>query len=153
MENVSEDPLLMGERPLLERLPEYAGVFVLGLAGSALVGVLVSVVFDGKMTKSIGNVTMFYGVILMFIGGATGGGYTSIGAGAARALFTTRTAIDDPIDEPRDEGAVPGKPVRLDPREQMRQGLRPEANPTSFWQVIGGVAYLVIGFLFLQTAF
>ncbi|MDA2978301.1 MAG: hypothetical protein O3B42_00790 [Actinomycetota bacterium] len=149
MENMSEDPLLMGERPLRERLPDYAGVFVLGLAASALAGILYSVVFDSKMTSSVGNVIMFYGVILMFIGGATGGGYTSIGAGAARALFTTRTAIDDPIDEPREVDPIPGKPVRMDPREQMRQGLRPEANPTSFWQVIGGISYLIIGFLIL----
>ena len=132
-----------------ERLPDYAGVFVLGLAASALAGILYSVVFDSKMTSSVGNVIMFYGVILMFIGGATGGGYTSIGAGAARALFTTRTAIDDPIDEPREVDPIPGKPVRMDPREQMRQGLRPEANPTSFWQVIGGISYLIIGFLIL----
>ncbi len=146
---MSQDPLLMGDRSLRERLPEYAGVFVLGLAGSAFVGVLFSFVFDIKTTDAIGNLIMFSGVILMFVGGATGGGYTSIGAGAARALFTTRTIGDEPADEPGGAEQIPGKPVRIDPREQMRQGLRPERKPTSFWQVIGGFAYLAIGFFVL----
>ena len=29
----------------------------------------------------------------------------------------------------------------------MRQGLRPEANPRAFWQVVGGGLYVGIGLL------
>jgi hypothetical protein len=34
--------------------------------------------------------------------------------------------------------------------ERLRKGLRPQANPTAFWQVIGGIAYLVVGVAFFE---
>jgi hypothetical protein len=33
--------------------------------------------------------------------------------------------------------------------ERLRKGLRPEANPSAFWQVIGGIAAVAGGVLLL----
>lgn len=127
-------------------MPDYLAVFGLGLVASVVIGIISAVVWDVKTTTAIGNVMLLYGGVLLLVGGATGGGYASVVAGAARALVTTR-----PPDEPKDIKPVPGEPARLSPREQMRSGFRPEASPTSFWQVIGGFAYLGIAILIIMA--
>ena len=38
----------------------------------------------------------------------------------------------------------------MDPRERLRKGLRPKANPTAFWQVVAGFAYVGIGVALLE---
>ena len=34
---------------------------------------------------------------------------------------------------------------KRDPMARLRRGLRPQANPTAFWQVIAGFVYIGIG--------
>ena len=36
---------------------------------------------------------------------------------------------------------------RMDARERLRRGLRPEANPGAFWQAVGGRIYVAIGLM------
>lgn len=128
---------------LRERMPDYAAVFAVGLAGSAAVGFLFFLVADTGLASAIGYTIILYGVVLLLAGGATGGGYTNLGIGAVGALFGTRRA-----DEPQSEVEETwGTKPKIDPQDRLRKGLRPEANPRAFWQVIGGVLYVGIGLL------
>ena len=77
----------------------------------------------------------------MLAGGATGGGYTSLGIGAAGALFGGRR-----VDEASEDlGETWSEQTKKTPRERLREGLRPEANARAFWQVIAGFVYIAIG--------
>jgi hypothetical protein len=127
--------------PLQDRLPDYAIVFAVGLAACVAVGVVIWLLSDVALASAVGYTTILYGVVFLLAGGATGGGYTNLGIGAAGALFGTRRA-----DEAQDDVASTGgfrDPVSA--HDRLRKGLRPEANPRAFWQVIGGIAYLAIG--------
>jgi hypothetical protein len=126
---------------LRDRLPDYGAVFAAGVLGSALVGLIVFAISDVSLASSIGYTMILYGVVLMLAGGATGGGYTNLGVGAVGAMFGTRRT-----DEAQDDlGEGWGGKPKEDPHERLRRGLRPEANPRAFWQVIGGVAYVSLG--------
>lgn len=127
--------------PLRDRLPDYAAVFGVGLAASVAVGLVVWVVSPVSLASSIGYTVILYGVVLMLAGGATGGGYTNLGMGAVGAMFGSRRT-----DEPHENlGRTWSGRGRIDPAERLERGLRPDANPRAFWQVIGGLAYLGIG--------
>jgi hypothetical protein len=127
--------------PLRDRLPDYAAVFGVGLAASVAVGLVVWVVSPVSLASSIGYTVILYGVVLMLAGGATGGGYTNLGMGAVGAMFGSRRT-----DEPHENlGRTWSGRSRIDPAERLERGLRPDANPRAFWQVIGGLAYLGIG--------
>lgn len=127
--------------PLRDRLPEYGAVFGVGIAGCIAVGLVIWLVSDVALASSVGYTTILYGIVLMLAGGATGGGYTNLGMGAVGALFGTRRA-----DEAQDDlGTTWSGRDRVDPRERLDRGLRPEANPRAFWQVLGGVAYVALG--------
>ncbi|HSJ70452.1 MAG TPA: hypothetical protein VLA29_02270 [Acidimicrobiia bacterium] len=127
--------------PLRDRLPDYAAVFGVGLAASVAVGLVVWVVSPVSLASSIGYTVILYGVVLMLAGGATGGGYTNLGMGAVGAMFGSRRT-----DEPHENlGPTWSGRGRIDPAERLERGLRPDANPRAFWQVIGGLAYLGIG--------
>ncbi|MCB1247732.1 MAG: hypothetical protein KDB69_10730, partial [Acidimicrobiia bacterium] len=76
--------------PLRDRIPEYLAVFGVGFAAATLVGLLVSLIWDVKVASGVGYTIVALGVILLLAGGASGGGYTSLGIGAAGALFGTR---------------------------------------------------------------
>lgn len=132
---------------LRDRLPDYAAVFGAGVLGTVVVGLIVYAISDVSLSSSIGYTMILYGVVLMLAGGATGGGYTNLGVGAVGALFGTRRA-----DEAQDDlGGNWGGTPKTDPHERLRRGLRPEANPRAFWQVIGGIAYVVLGLAIVIT--
>jgi hypothetical protein len=127
--------------PLRDRLPDYGAVFGVGLAACVAVGLVVWVVSTVSLASSIGYTVILYGVVLMLAGGATGGGYTNLGMGAVGAMFGSRRT-----DEPHENlGRTWSGSGRVDPAERLERGLRPDANPRAFWQVIGGLAYLAIG--------
>ena len=126
---------------LVERLPDYLAVFGLGLAASAVAGFVISLIWNVKVAEAIGYTIVLYGVILLLAGGATGGGYTSLGIGAAGALFGGRR-----VDEASEDlGETWSEQTKKTPRERLREGLRPEANARAFWQVIAGFLYIAIG--------
>lgn len=124
--------------PLRDRMPDYLAVFGIGLAACVAVGVVIWLISDVELTSAVGYTTILYGVVLGLAGGATGGGYTNLGMGAVGAMFGSHRT-----DEDFDAGA--GNRAPVDPHERLRKGLRPEANPRAFWQVIAAVAYIVLG--------
>jgi hypothetical protein len=126
--------------PLRDRIPEYLAVFAVGFGVSAAVGLIIGLVRGGSLWTATGYTVMLLGVVMMLAGGASGGGYTHLGAGAIGAAFGGRRFDED--DEERQEQQT-GK--RVDPMDRLRKGLRPEANARAFWQVIGGVLYIAIG--------
>jgi len=138
-----EDELDDADLPLRDRLPDYAAVFGVGLAACIGVGLVIYLISDVSLASSVGYTVILYGVIFLLAGGASGGGYTNLGIGAAGALFGTRRA-----DEAQDEVAeLQGSKHRLTSQERLNKGLRPEANPRAFWQVLGGVAYIALGLI------
>lgn len=128
--------------PLLERLPDYLATFGIGLVVSGLIGALIWLTSDIPVAMTIGYTVILYGVVLLLAGGASGGGYTNMGMGAMGSFFGGRSSEDAYVDgstRPRHD-----RP-RHDPLERLRKGLRPEANPRAFWQVIAGALYIAIG--------
>ena len=49
------------------------------------------------------------------------------------------------VDEEEQEYQERRAGKRQDPMERLQKGLRPEANPRAFWQVVGGVLYIAVG--------
>lgn len=131
------------ELPLRDRLPDYGTVFAVGFGGCVAFGVIVWLISSVALASAVGYTIILYGVVFLLAGGATGGGYTNLGIGAMGAMFGTRRA-----DEAQDEAEESwGARSRMDPHERLRKGLRPEANPRAFWQVVGGALYIGIGLL------
>jgi len=126
--------------PLRDRIPEYLTVFAVGLGASAGVGLLIGLIFGQSIRSGVGYTVIMYGVVMLLAGGASGGGYTNLGAGAIGAAFAGRR-----LDEEDQESRELRSGQRQDPMERLRKGLRPEANPRAFWQVIAGVIYIAIG--------
>lgn len=128
----AEEPLA-----LRDRMPDYLVTFGIGLLLSAAVGVAIWLISDIPLASTVGYTVILYGVVLLLAGGSSGGGYTNLGLGAMGALFGTRR-----VDEPQPEA---NSSFKLTPQDRLQKGLRPDANPRAFWQVIGGVLYVAIG--------
>ncbi len=126
--------------PLRDRIPEYVTVFAVGLGASAGVGLLIGLIFGESIWSSVGYTIVVFGIVMLLAGGATGGGYTHLGAGAIGAAFGGRR-----VDEEEQEHQERRTGQRRDPMERLRKGLRPEANPRAFWQVVAGALYIAIG--------
>ena len=126
--------------PLRDRAPEYMAVFAVGFGASAGVGLLIGLLFGGSIWSGIGYTIVVFGIVMLLAGGASGGGYTYLGAGAIGAAFGGRR-----VDEEEQEHQDRRMGRKQDPMERLRKGLRPESNPRAFWQVIAGVLYIVIG--------
>lgn len=126
--------------PLRDRIPEYLTVFAVGLAVSAGVGMLIGLIFGQGIWRGVGYTIVMFGVVMLLAGGASGGGYTNLGAGAIGAAFGGRRTDEE---EPEHQDHRTGQ--QRDPMERLRKGLRPEANPRAFWQVIAGALYVAIG--------
>ena len=136
-----EEELDDSSLPLRDRLPDYAAVFGVGLAACGGVGLVIYLITDVSLASAIGDTIILYGVVFLLAGGASGGGYTNLGVGAVGALFGTRRT-----DEAQDEvQELQGGKPKLTSQERLNKGLRPEANPRAFWQVIGGFSYIVLG--------
>lgn len=143
MSGGTDDPLFESKHadlPLRDRMPEYLAVFGVGFVAAALVGLLVGLVSSTGVPSGIGYTLIMLGVVFLLAGGASGGGYTNMSMGAIGQLFGGRRPDDD-VDDERARGGT----ARIDPTERLRRGLRPEANPRAFWQVIGGFGYIALG--------
>lgn len=100
----------------------------------------IGIIFGQGIWNGVDYTIAMFGVVMLLAGSASGGGYTNLGAGAIGAAFGgRRTDEEDPEHQERQTGQ------RHDPMERLRKGLRPEANPRAFWQVIAGVLYIAIG--------
>lgn len=122
---------------LLERMPDYLVTFGIGLGVSVLVGGAIWLFSGISLALTVGYTVILYGVVLALAGGSAGGGYTNLGMGAMGAMFGARRA-----DEAQPE---PGSAHGPDLHERLAKGLRPEANPRAFWQVMGGALYIAVG--------
>ena len=133
--------------PLRDRIPEYLTIFGLGWLGVGVLGAAIGAFTDASVGEGMAYVAMGYGVVLLLAGGATGGGYTNLGLGAAGAVLGSGQRHDEDFDDPE---VRRGKTRRVNPRDRLRRGLRPEKNPRAFWQVIAGFAYLAGGVAILS---
>lgn len=133
--------------PLRDRVPEYLTIFGLGWLGVVVLGSAIGVVSDASVGEGMAYVAMGYGVVLLLAGGASGGGYTNLGMGAAGAVLGSGQRHDDDFDDPE---VRRGRIKRVNPRDRLRRGLRPEKNPRAFWQVIAGFTYLAGGVAILE---
>ena len=132
---------------LRDRLPDYLALFASGLAVAAAIGLIVFLLSDSSFLTGFGYSLIGIAILMLLAGGVSGGGYANLGAGALGTMFGTQlrtpegASEDDDPEELRKQ--VFGR--RGDPRERLAKGLRPEANPRAFWQVIGGFAYFALG--------
>jgi hypothetical protein len=133
--------------PLRDRLPEYLTVFGLGWLALVAVGLAIAAFTDATAAEGIAFAALGYGVVLLLAGGATGGGYTNLGLGAAGAVLGSGHRHDEDFEDP---DVRRGRTKRVNPRERLRRGLRPEKNPRAFWQVIAGFTYLAGGIALLE---
>ena len=130
--------------PLRERFPVYLKVFGITAGALLIVGLGAVVFFGADLLPAIGYSFIAGGTVMMLAGGARGGGYSNIGLGAVEAVVTGRNRTDD--DYVEDEDLRRGKTMkRKDPMERLRRGLRPPANPSAFWQTIGGLVLAAAG--------
>jgi hypothetical protein len=132
--------------PLSERMTGYLVAFGIGVGAAALVGVIVWLATSVRLADALGYSFIALGTLMLLVGGARGGGYSNLGIGSVEALIGGRNRSQDDYvsDEELRRGGVMRK---RDPMARLRQGLRPQANPTAFWQVIAGFAYIGIGVL------
>lgn len=134
--------------PLAERMPVYLRIFGIGLGAIVGLGVAVGLLTAADVFPAVAYSLVGLAVVLLMAGGATGGGYTNLGAGAITNMFGGRRSVEgvDELDLVRD----PKRDPRLEDR--LRRGLRPGPNPQAFWQVVAGFAYLAMAIvIFLAT--
>jgi len=135
---------MASKEPLSERMGGYLVGFAVGLGAAVLLGLVVWLATAARLAEALGYAFMGLGTLLLLVGGARGGGYSNLGVGAIEALIGGRNRSQD--DYVADEELRRGRVMKKrDPMTRLRRGLRPQANPTAFWQVIGGFAYIAIG--------
>ncbi|HUG75376.1 MAG TPA: hypothetical protein VMM81_06870 [Acidimicrobiia bacterium] len=132
------------EESLRERFPTYLKVFALGLVFVLVVAGIVTIFGTAGFDTAFGYSAIFFGTLLLLLGGARGGGYSNLGVGAVEALVGGRNRVDeDPqTDAATRRGMLTGQ---RDPMARLRRGLRPPPNPAAFWQSIAGFAYIALG--------
>ena len=126
---------------LRDRLPDYLATFGIGLVATFAIGIVVWLISDIGLSLTIGYTTILYGVVFLLAGGATGGGYVNLGVGAVGSMFGGRRLDDSETGVESSSGSR----NRADSSERLAKGLRPDANPRAFWQVVGGMLYIAIG--------
>ena len=126
--------------PLRERLPIYARLFGIGLAAAVGIGLAVGAFTAAGVWPAIAYTLVAVAVLLLMAGGASGGGYTNLGAGAFSNMFGGRREIEG-VD---DLDLVKNRKTSLNLEDRLARGLRPGPNPQAFWQVVAGFLYLAI---------
>ena len=136
------------ELPLRDRIPEYLASFGVMWAVIIVIGAGIGIFSSLSVAEGIAYTSLGIGIVLLLAGGATGGGYASMGMGAAGAIVGGRSRHDDDYD---DSEVRRGKLKRVSASDRLRRGLRPERNPRAFWQVIGGFVNLAATLVILST--
>ena len=104
-------------------------MFGIGLAVAAVVGLLFGVFSSASVGSAVGYAVVMCGVGWLLLGGLSGGGYTVFGTGAGIRRWEFFGYADDP-------GLI----------DELRRGYRSGASREAFWQVIGGLLYVLVGF-------
>lgn len=128
---------------LRDRFPDYLVTFGIGWVVILAIGLAVGLFSTASLVEGIAYVAFATGVLLLLTGGASGGGYTSLGLGAVGALFGSRQLADDDYEDPDVRRGAIGRANAMD---RLRKGLRPESNPRAFWQVVAGLINLGTAF-------
>jgi hypothetical protein len=134
--------------PLRDRLPDYLATFGILWVVILVVGLGVGTFSSASLVEGVAYIALATGVALLLAGGASGGGYTSLGLGAAGALFGFRQRHDEDYE---DAEVRRGLLKRVNAEERLRRGLRPEKNPRAFWQVVAGFINLGIAMALLMN--
>jgi len=134
--------------PLRERVPEYLTIFGVTWAVIVVVGLVIGLFSSASLIEGVAYVALVVALGLLLAGGASGGGYTSLGMGAAGAIFGGRQRHDEDYD---DEEVRRGAIKRVNTGDRLRRGLRPERNPRAFWQVIAGFVILAAAMILLTV--
>ncbi|MCP3998319.1 MAG: hypothetical protein GY722_25135 [bacterium] len=138
-----EDVLL----PLRDRMPDYLATFGILWAAIVATGLAVALFTSASVVEGVGFIALAVAVGLMLAGGASGGGYTSLGLGAAGAMLGGRQRHDEDYE---DADVRRGRLKRVNTEQRLRRGLRPEKNPRAFWQVIAGLVTFAIAMALLM---
>ena len=103
-------------------------VLVGGAAVAILAGLLIGMTMGAPRGSAAGYGLIILGVVLALGGGLVGGNYAigGVGQGAARYTGKFDAGIDEVVDE-------------------FSTGFRPEADNAAMWQVIIGIAYVLLG--------
>ncbi len=119
--------------PLLQRLPDYAAILGVGLAGACGLGVVVGVLSSASVATAVGYTLFIVGAVWLLSGGLVGGGYSvfGIGQGIGRRTYVQGDGNESVM-------------------EEMRQGYRPEANRGALWRVVGGAIHVALGVILLM---
>jgi hypothetical protein len=126
------------DEPLRDRMPRYLKNLVVLIVFSTVIGVVFGLVSDAGVVRAIGGTLAIVGMLVAGVGAFFGGGYDSLGRGTTGMLFGGRA----PADPKRDATYF---------QDRLRDGLRPEANPSAFWSVVGGIGLVVAGLGILET--
>ena len=113
--------------PLRERLPGYLVAFSVGLGAAVAVGLVVWLATSARLVDAIGYALSALGAVSLLVGGIRGSGYAGSASGEAAGA-----------------AGSPGG-GRLDPVERRRRRLMAPPDPTAFWLVVAGCAYLAVG--------
>ena len=148
MKSPSEVPPEEVSLPLRERAPECLTVFGIMWGVIVVVGLAIGLFTSASLIEGIAYVALVVALGLLLAGGASGGGYTSLGMGAATAIFGGRQRHDEDYD---DEEVRRGFIKRVNTGDRLRRGLRPEKNPRAFWQVIAGFVTLAAAMVLLTV--
>ena len=74
------EPMPEVELSVRDRMPDYLATFIIGLAASTAVGLLIFFIWDPAIGNAIGYTIAMYGVVLLAAGGSSGGGVAAVAA-------------------------------------------------------------------------
>ena len=123
-----------GERRLRHTVLDKGAVFGAGLVVATTTGLVIGVLTSAAVATAIGYALLLFGVVWLFAGGMSGGGFSVLGVGRGAGRYTY--AVGD------------GNEPLL---AELRHGYRPAADPVAFWLVVGGVLYVAIGIVVITT--
>ncbi len=130
--------------PLRGRLPRYAAMFSLGVAAAAVAGAAWAAVTDASFAEGFAWSSWVIGVGLLLLGGLSGGGYIASSSGEHGVHYGRRH-----------EGGLNSAGAEIDRardlRDRLAAGLRPARNPDAFWQVVGGIGFVALGLVIVET--
>ena len=129
--------------PLRDRLPTYLSWLVVEVGLAFVASIVVRWLTDVIWLEALAYSLMGIGALSLLVGGVTGGGFVTAG----------NYGINYGRRHNQGWNSTQGEIARAqDLRDRMRRRLRPEANPTAFWQVIGGITLIGLGLAVLSLS-
>ena len=133
------------ELPLRQRLPGYLAMLGVVIAVCVAAGIVWSLFSEASVAEATAGSSWILGTVMLLLGGTSGSGLSRMSSEDYGIHYGRRHGhgFDD----------TEGEILRAeDLKERLRRGLRPKANPTAFWQVVGGLAVIGFGLAVLSLA-